>query len=124
LQYGGAEVVQGERIATRGTLYRLERKMKDVLLAFILDLPPGAPVWYEASARVSECARRFGITTVDEMPTLIDVYEYNPDELRKYYQIEPSGAMGHKSSHGNEEVAKLIAAAIGDLNSAHDLNSK
>jgi hypothetical protein len=44
--------------------------------------------------------------------------------LRKYYQIESDGAMGHKSSFGNMEVAKLVAAAIGDLEPPADQKSK
>jgi hypothetical protein len=115
LQYSGAEVVQGGRMATAGKFYNLERRIKDKLLPLILNLPPGAPVWHEASAGVSECARGLSITTVDELPSLRAVYESNPERLRKLYQIEPGGVMGHKSPLGNREVAKLIAAAIGAL---------
>ncbi len=120
LQYGGLEIIDGSRIAASrapngGALYALRRGIKNKLKAWLLNLPPGAPEWNEASAGVGECARRLGITTVDELPALRAVYEKNPDELRKYYQIEPDGTMGHKSSFGNNEVAKLVAAAIGDL---------
>jgi hypothetical protein len=80
-----------------------------------MNIPPGAPDWFDAAIGVGQCARAMGIATVDELAALRTVYETNPDGLRKYYQIEPNGAMGHKSSFGNREVAKLVAAAIGPL---------
>ncbi len=39
----------------------------------------------------------------------------NPADLRKYFVTEPDGTMGHKSSFGNLDVAKRVAAAVGDL---------
>jgi hypothetical protein len=90
----------------------VERRIKDKFIPLILNLPPGAPTWHEATSRVSDCAHSLGITTVDELPILRAVYESNPDGLRKYYQIESNGALGHKSPFGNGEMAKLIAAAI------------
>jgi hypothetical protein len=90
----------------------------------LLHTPPGAPGWFEASAGVADCATGFGIKTFDELPALRSVYGKNPDELRKYYVIERDGAMGHKSSFGNMEVAKLVAAAIGDLGAPPDQKSK
>jgi hypothetical protein len=112
LQYGGLEVVDGSLMATVGTPHKLVRRLKDKLKPFLLGTPPGAPQWREASARVGECARHAGVTVADELPLLMAVYEKNPDGLRKYYQIEAGGAMGHKSSFGNMEVAKLVAAVI------------
>jgi hypothetical protein len=120
LQYGGLEIIDGSRIAAGsaangGTLYALRRWVKNKLKAWLLNLPPGAPEWNEASAGVGECARGLGITTVDEFPELQALYEKNPDELRKYYQTEPDGTMGHKSPFGNRDVAKRVAAAIAKL---------
>ena len=57
-------------------------------------------------------------------PVLRAVYDRNPDDLRKYYQIEPDGSMGHKSPFGNREVAKLVAAAIGEFPPPPDQKSK
>jgi hypothetical protein len=59
----------------------------------------------------------------DELAALTAVYEQNPDDLRKYYQIELGGVMGHKTTFGNMDVAKRVAAAIGDLGSS-DQKSK
>jgi hypothetical protein len=123
LQYGGLEVVDGSRLAAEGArgqnasgkFYAIKRWIKDKLKPFLLHTPAGAPSWFEASAGVADCARELGIKTVDELPTLRSVYEKNSDDLRKYYKIEADGAMGHKSPFGNMEVARLVAAAIGDL---------
>jgi hypothetical protein len=128
LQYGGLEIIDGSRIAAGsaangGTLYALRRWIKYKLKAWLLNLPPGAPDWNDASAGVSECARGLGITVVDEFPALQAVYEKSPDELRKYYNTEPNGTMGHKSPFGNRDVAKRVAAAIGKL-AAPDQKSK
>jgi hypothetical protein len=90
----------------------------------LLNTPPGAPDWYEAAQETGKCARGLGMKTVDELPMLRAVYDRNPDDLRKYYQIEPDGSMGHKSSFGNMEVAKLVAAAIGELQPPADQKSK
>jgi hypothetical protein len=115
LQYGGLEVVDSNRVATSGWLYKQTRWAKNKIRAFLLGLPPGAPNWDEASQRVGICARDLGINTIDELPALRAVYNQNPPDLHKYYQIEPDGSMGHKSSFGNAEVAKLVAAAVGEL---------
>lgn len=124
LQYGGLEIVDASRIASSGRLFNLVRGVKNKVRSFLLKLPPGAPDWDEASQHVGACARGLGITTVDELATLRSVYERNPNDLRKYYQIEPDGAMGHKSPFGNREVAKLVAGAIGELASPADQKSK
>ena len=124
LQYGGLEIVDASRIATSGRLFNLLRRVKNKIRSFLLKLPPGAPDWDEASQQVGDCARGLGITTVDELATLRAVYQRNPNDLRRYYQIEPDGSMGHKSSFGNMEVAKLVAAAIGELQPPADQKSK
>jgi hypothetical protein len=124
LQYGGLEIVDASRMAASGRFFNLVRGVKNKIRSFLLGLPPGAPDWDQASEQVGACARGLGITTVDELPTLRSVYQRNPDDLRKYYQIEPNGAMGHKSSFGNMEVAKLVAAAIGELQPPSDQKSK
>jgi hypothetical protein len=124
LQYSGPEIVDASRTATSGKLLTLVRRAKNKIRPFLLKLPPGAPNWDEASQQVGTCARDLGITTVDELATLRAAYEGNPGDLRKYYQIEPDGSMGHKSSFGNMEVAKLVAAAIGELQPPADQKSK
>jgi hypothetical protein len=128
LQYGGLEVVDSNRMAAasgRGMYYRAKRWIKTKLSPLLLNTPPGAPDWYEAAQETGKCARGLRIKTVDELPALRAVYDHrNPAELRKYYQIEPDGAMGHKSSFGNMEVAKLVAAAIGELAPPADQKSK
>jgi hypothetical protein len=113
LQYPGMEIVDGSRVAS-SSLYRVQRWVKNKLRPLLLGTPPRAPGWQEASALVGECARDLQITTVDEFPALRSLYETNADEWRTYYQVE-DGAPVHKSSRGNKEVAKLVAAAIGDL---------
>ena len=127
LQYGGLEVVDSNRMAAAsgsGTYYRAKRWIKTKLSPLLLNTPPGAPDWYEAAQETGKCARRLGIKTVDELPALRAVYDRNPADLRKYYQIEPDGSMGHKSSFGNMEVAKLVAAAISEFNLPNDQKSK
>jgi hypothetical protein len=124
LQYGGLEIVDASRIATSGRLFNLLRGVKNKIRSFLLKLPPGAPDWDEASQQVGDCARGLGIATVDELATLRAVYQINPNDLRRYYQIEPDGSMGHKSSFGNMEVAKLVAAAVGELQPPSDQKSK
>ena len=127
LQYGGLEVVDSNRMAAAlgtGKYYRAKRWIKTKLSPLLLNTPPGAPDWYEAAQETGKCARGLGMKTVDELPMLRAVYDRNPDDLRKYYQIEPDGSMGHKSSFGNMEVAKLVAAAIGELQPPADQKSK
>jgi hypothetical protein len=127
LQYGGLEVADSNRMAAAsgsGRYYRAKRWIKTKLSPLLLNTPPGAPDWYEAAQETGKCARGLGIKTIDELPTLRAVYDRNPDDLRKYYQIEPNGAMGHKSSFGNMQVAKLVAAAIGEFNLGDDQKSK
>jgi hypothetical protein len=118
LQYGGLEIVDSNRMAAAmgaGLYYRAKRWLKTKLSPIFLNTPPGAPDWYEAALQTDACARGQGIKTVDELPLLRAVYDRNPDDLRIYYQIEPGGVTGHKSPFGNREVAKLVAAAIGEL---------
>jgi hypothetical protein len=117
-QYGGLEVVDSNRMAAAmggGIYYRAMRWIKTRLRPLLLNTPPGAPDWYQAARETGACAHHLGIKTVDELPLLRAVYDRDPAALRAYYQIEPNGAMGHKSPLGNREVAKLVAAAIGDL---------
>jgi hypothetical protein len=126
-QYGGLEVVDSNRMAAAmgaGMYYRAKRWIKTKLSPLLLNTPPGAPDWYEAALETGACARNLGIKTVDELPLLRAIYDRNPTELRAYYQIEPDGAMGHKSPFGNKEVAKLVAAAIGELPSPPTQKSK
>jgi hypothetical protein len=113
LQYPGMEIVDGSRVAAGG-LYAAQRWVKNKLRPLLLGTPPGAPDWHEASALVGQCARDLQIATVDEYPILRSLYETNADEWRTYYQLK-DGALVHKSSLGNKEVAQLVAAAIGDL---------
>jgi hypothetical protein len=124
LQYGGLEVVDSNRVATSGWLFKQTRWAKSKIRAFLLGLPPGAPNWDEASQRVGICARDLGINTIDELPALRAVYDRNPPDLHKYYQIEPDGSMGHKSAFGNRDVAERIAASIGEFQLPGDQKSK
>jgi hypothetical protein len=124
LQYGGLEVVDSNRVATSGWLFKQTRRAKNKIRAFLLGLPPGAPNWDEASQRVGICARDLGINTIDELPPLRAVYNRNPPDLSRYYRIEPDGSMGHKSPFGNRDVAERIAAAIGRLQPSGDQKSK
>jgi hypothetical protein len=130
LQHLGLEVVDGSRMAAESHMtakagfYRLRRWLITRLKPFLFNTPPGAPDWREASDRVGECARGLNITVADELAALTAVYEQNPDDLRKYYQIELGGVMGHKTTFGNMDVAKRVAAAIGDLGSPSDQKSK
>jgi hypothetical protein len=122
LQYPGMEIIDGSRVAA-SALYSVQRWVKNKLRPLLLGTPPGAPDWHEASALVGACARDLQIVTVDEFSTLRDLYETNADEWRKYYQLE-DGAPVHKSSRGNKEVAKLVAATVGDLNWSTDQKLK
>jgi hypothetical protein len=127
LQYGGLEIVDSNRMVAAmggGVYYRAKRWLKTKFSPLLLNTPPGAPDWYEAALQTGTCARGLGIKTVDELPLLRAVYDRNPDELRIYYQIEPGGATGHKSPFGNKEVAKVVAAAIGELPSPSTQKSK
>jgi hypothetical protein len=78
----------------------------------------------EQSVGVGECARDLHIATVDEFTTLRNVYEKGSDNLRKYYHIEPNGAIGHKSSFGNMQAAQLLEPAIRNLGISIDQKSK
>jgi hypothetical protein len=115
LQYGGLEIIDGNRMRSGGRLDRLVRPIKNWLKARLLNLPPGAPTWDEASSRVGECARQLDIPVIDEFAPLMAAYQADPGNLRAHYQTEPNGSMGHKSSFGNLEVAKRVAAAIGKI---------
>jgi hypothetical protein len=129
LQYGGLEIADASRTGIGGSAhnaaairyFKFKRWVVNQVKPYWLGTPPGAPDWYQASLSVGQCARHAGITTVDELASLAEVYGENPADLRKYYQIEPDGSLGHKSSFGNSEVAKLVAAAIGELVPPADL---
>ena len=124
LQYGALEIVAGTRMAKGGRFFEFQQRIKDKLKPLIMNTPPSAPSWYDASKGVRECARALGIATVDEFDTLRRAYETNADGLRTYYQTEPNGAMGHKSTFGNKEVARLVAAAMSELDLLPDQKSK
>jgi hypothetical protein len=138
MQYGALEIADASRRAITssntttnarqtsrvGRLYEAKRWLTNKLKPLLLGTPPGAPDWYEGVLEVSQCARNLNIRTVDELDFLVAAYKKNPDELRKYYQTEPDGALGHKSSFGNTEVAKLVASAIGELAPPADQKSK
>jgi hypothetical protein len=66
----------------------------------------------EQSVGVGKCASAMQITTIDEYALLRREFDKDPQLLRGYYQVERDGSTGHKSSFGNMEVAKLVAAAI------------
>ena len=102
-------------------LARLKQKTDAAHVALILYLQfagshiISAPREAEQSLGVGRCARNAHIATVDEYAQLRDAFEKDPASLRKYYQVEADGSTGHKSSFGNMEVAKKVAAAINDL---------
>jgi hypothetical protein len=102
-------------------LARLKQKTDASHTALILYLQfagshiMSAPHEADQSVAVGNCARGLHIATIDEYAQLRGVFEKAPDALRKYYQIEPDGSTGHKSSFGNMEVAKSVAAAISGL---------
>ena len=79
-----------------------------------------APREADQSVGVGRCARNAHIATIDEYTLLRRVFEKDPNALRRYYQTEQDGSTGHKSSFGNMEVAKLVAAAINDLGVSPD----
>jgi hypothetical protein len=79
-----------------------------------------APREAEQSIGVGRCARNAHIVTIDEYALLRGVFEKDPNDLRRYYQTEQDGSTGHKSSFGNMEVAKAVAAAIRDLGISSD----
>src|SRR5262249_18341878 len=107
-------------------LARLKQKTDADHVALILYLQFGGPHITKAqreaeqSAGVGRCAQEAGILTIDEYAPLRDVFEKDPNSLRKYYQIEADGSTGHKSSFGNMEVARLIAEAIKALGKSPD----
>jgi len=116
LQYGALEVVDGSRTKTAGRLYNLVRHAKNRLeRRLFANEPAGAPDWSEAAARVGRCAGILSIETVDELPELSAAYAGSPDDLRPHYQVEPGGALGHKSALGNRAVAGRLAHAIKSL---------
>jgi hypothetical protein len=102
-------------------LARLKQKTDAAHVALILYLQfagshiISAPREAEQSLGVGRCARNAHIATVDEYAQLRGAFEKDPASLRKYYQVEADGSTGHKSSFGNMEVAKRVAAAINEL---------
>jgi hypothetical protein len=66
------------------------------------------------SLLVKECAEDADIEVIDEFGVLRSARSRSVEELRSYYVREPDGTTGHKSSFGNLQVAKLIAAALKD----------
>jgi hypothetical protein len=102
-------------------LARLKQKTDAAHVALILYLQfagshiISAPREAEQSLGVGRCARNAHIATVDEYAQIRGAFEKDPASLHKYYQVEADGSTGHKSSFGNMEVAKRVAAAINDL---------
>jgi hypothetical protein len=64
------------------------------------------------SAKVKECAEASAIEVIDEFSSLKTLYTRDPEGLRAYYVKETDGTLGHKSSLGNLQVAKMIEAAL------------
>jgi hypothetical protein len=102
-------------------LVRLKQKTDSAHVTLILYLQfagshiISTPREAEQSLGVGGCARNAHIATVDEYAQLRGAFEKDPAGLRKYYKVEADGSTGHKSSFGNMEVAKRVAAAINDL---------
>jgi hypothetical protein len=102
-------------------LVRLKQKTDADHVALILYVQFGgshiisAPREADQSVGVGRCARNAHIATIDEYALLRGVFEKDPNALRRYYQTEQDGSTGHKSSFGNMQVAKAVAAAISDL---------
>ena len=107
-------------------LARLKQKTDADHVALILYLQfagshiISAPREADQSVGVGRCARNAHIVTIDEYAQLRGVFEKDPNALRRYYQTEQDGSTGHKSSFGNMEVAKAVAAAINDLGVSPD----
>ncbi len=107
-------------------LSRLKQKTDAAKVTLILYLQFGgshiisAPSEAEQSVKVGQCARTAHIATIDEYAQLRGIFEKDPNGLRRYYQTEQDGSTGHKSSFGNMEVAKLVAAAVNDLGVSPD----
>jgi len=107
-------------------LARLKQKTNADHVALILYLQfagshiISAPREAEQSVGVGRCARNAHIVTIDEYAQLRSVFEKDPNALRRYYQTEQDGSTGHKSSFGNMEVAKAVAAAVNDLGVSPD----
>ena len=107
-------------------LARLKQKAEADHVALILYLQfagshiVSAPREAEQSVGVGRCARNGHIVTIDEYALLRGVFEKDPNALRRYYQTEQDGSTGHKSSFGNMEVAKAVAAAVSDLGISSD----
>jgi hypothetical protein len=78
----------------------------------------------DQSVDVSKCAGALHIVTVDEYATLRSIYKRAPNELLRYYHIEPNGLTGHKTPFGNLQAAKALEPAIGSFGMAIDQKSK
>jgi hypothetical protein len=107
-------------------LARLKQKTDADHVALILYLQfagshiISAPREAEQSVGVGRCALNAHIVTIDEYAQLRSVFEKDPNALRRYYQTEQDGSTGHKSSFGNMEVAKAVAAVVNDLGVSPD----
>jgi hypothetical protein len=63
------------------------------------------------AAAVITCAGAMGIQVVDEFESLRAVFQQNAERLRDYY-VMTGEQYGHMSAHGNEHIARLVAAAL------------
>ena len=128
LQYGGLEIVDsksdGGDLGQAGSII-VTRWIKNKLKSAVAQHAARRAGLVRSRAERSAPAHAASESRPSmSLPVLRAVYDRNPDDLRKYYQIEPDGSMGHKSSFGNMEVAKLVAAAIGEVHLPADQKSK
>ena len=73
------------------------------------------------SLAVAKCAQDLRIAIVDEYADLRRVYDDDPKALRKFFLIAANGSMGHKSSFGSMQAARLVASAIDNLGLSAEL---
>lgn len=72
----------------------------------------GVPNQPGHSVLVGECAKEAGIQVLNEYDHLKQMEAGNIAELRSNYVPQPDGTTGHKSAHGNLEVAERIKLAL------------
>lgn len=68
---------------------------------------------YRDLDKVRRCINEKGIQTADEWDSLLAVAKKGPDELKKYYVMQPDNVtFGHMSALGNKLVAEVVAVEL------------
>ncbi len=96
-QYGAPKIVEASRLKSAGYFYRIQRDLKQTIKPWLMNTPPGAPSWQDASAGVADCARSLQIPTVNEL-------SFDGQMLGPCHRRRAAGSVGFAVKHLGDPV--------------------